>query len=70
MSSLASWLTRAYGGGWGKRHLWHCVGVADTFPEGQIVNALRTQLSWTHLRLLARMGLHKAIELAKVKKKV
>ncbi|WP_207436106.1 DUF1016 N-terminal domain-containing protein [Sabulibacter ruber] len=37
----------------GKRHLWHCVRVADTFPEDHIVNALSTQLSWTHLRLLA-----------------
>ncbi|ALJ01710.1 PDDEXK nuclease domain-containing protein [Rufibacter tibetensis] len=53
ISSLASGLTRAYGRGWGKRHLWHCVRVADTFPEDQIVNALSTQLSWTHLRLLA-----------------
>lgn len=53
ISSLASELTKAYGSGWGKRHLWHCVRVADTFPEDQIMNALSTQLSWTHLRILA-----------------
>ncbi|MFD3003986.1 DUF1016 N-terminal domain-containing protein, partial [Pontibacter toksunensis] len=46
-------LTNTYGRGWSKRHLWHCVRVADTFPEDLIVNALSTQLSWTHLRLLA-----------------
>ncbi len=37
----------------GVRHLWHCVRVADIFPENEIVNALSTQLSWTHLRELA-----------------
>lgn len=53
ISSLSTQLTQAYGKGWGKRHLWHCVRVADTFEENQIVNALSTQLSWTHLRILA-----------------
>ena len=53
ISSLATELTNTYGSGWSKRHLWHCVRVADTFPEDLIVNALSTQLSWTHLRLLA-----------------
>ncbi|WP_460881039.1 PDDEXK nuclease domain-containing protein [Pontibacter rugosus] len=55
VSSLASHLTKSYGRGWSKRHLWHCVRVADTFPGDQIVNALSTQLSWTHLRILAAM---------------
>ncbi len=55
ISSLAAQLTGAYGTGWSKRHLWHCVRVADTFPEDQIVNALSTQLSWTHLRILASL---------------
>lgn len=53
VSSLASQLTNSYGKGWSKRHLWHCVRVADTFPEDEIVNALSAQLSWTHLRTLA-----------------
>ena len=44
ISSLSTQLTQAYGKGWGKRHLWHCVRVADTFEENQIVNALSTQL--------------------------
>ena len=55
ISSLASQLTESFGKGWSKRHLWHCVRVADTFPEDQIVNALSTQLSWTHLRVLASL---------------
>jgi predicted nuclease of restriction endonuclease-like (RecB) superfamily len=33
--------------------LWHCVRTADIFSENEIVNALSTQLSWTHLRELA-----------------
>ncbi|MCC9138797.1 YhcG family protein [Pontibacter silvestris] len=53
VESLSSQLTKTYGKGWSKRHLWHCVRVADTFQEDQIVNALSTQLSWTHLRILA-----------------
>ncbi len=38
---------------WGICHLWHCVRAADIFPEDQIVNALSTQLSWTHICELA-----------------
>lgn len=53
VSSLATQLTEMYGKGWSKRHLWHCVRTAATFPEDQIVTALSTQLSWTHLRILA-----------------
>lgn len=55
VSSLASHLTKSYDRGSSKRLLWHCVRVADTFPEDLIVNALSTQLSWTHLRILAAM---------------
>ena len=51
--TLSQQLTASFGKGWGVRHLWHCVRVADIFPENQIVNALSTQLSWTHLRELA-----------------
>ena len=55
VSSLATQLANSYGKGWSKRHLWHCVRIASTFPEDQIVNALSTQLSWTHLRMLSAM---------------
>jgi predicted nuclease of restriction endonuclease-like (RecB) superfamily len=53
IETLSRQLTTSFGRGWGVRHLWHCVRAADIFPENQIVNALSTQLSWTHLRELA-----------------
>ena len=46
--SLARQLTVEYGKGWSARHLHHCLRFAEVFPDIQIVNALRTQLSWTH----------------------
>ena len=53
IATLSRQLTTSFGRGWGVRHLWHCVRTADIFPENQIVNALSTELSWTHLRELA-----------------
>jgi predicted nuclease of restriction endonuclease-like (RecB) superfamily len=50
IESLSIQLTQQYGKGWGKRHLHNCLRIAETFPGEQIVHALRTQLSWTHLR--------------------
>ena len=50
--SLSKELTAAYGKGWGKRQLHHCLRFAEVFEDLQIVHALRTQLSWTHLRAL------------------
>lgn len=52
VQTLSEHLTAEYGQGWSKRHLHHCLRFAETFPDIQIVNALRTQLSWTHIRLL------------------
>jgi len=53
IANLSEQLRASFGKGWGIRHLWHCVRAADIFTEDQIVNALSTQLSWTHLRELA-----------------
>ena len=50
VESLARQLTLEYGKGWSKRHLHHCLRFAEVLPDIQIVNALRTQLSWTHIR--------------------
>ena len=50
--SLAQQLTLEYGRGWSARHLHHCLRFAETFPDIQIVNALRSQLSWTHIRII------------------
>jgi ribosomal protein S20 len=50
--SLSRQLTAEYGNGWSKRHLHHCLRFAEIIPDIQIVNALRTQLSWTHIRTI------------------
>lgn len=53
IENLAHKLTDRYGAGWGKSKLQHCVRVAYTFTEDEIVYAARTQLTWTHLRTLS-----------------
>ncbi len=50
--SLARQLEAEYGKGWSKRQLHHCLRFAEIFPDIKIVNALRTQLSWTHIRTI------------------
>lgn len=52
ISGLSEQLMLEYGKGWSKRHLHHCIRIAEVFPDIEIVNALRAQLSWTHLRLI------------------
>ena len=43
-------LTAEYGRGFDRRNLFHMIRFAAVFPDEAIVNALRTQLSWTHFR--------------------
>ena len=50
IKNLAVALTERYGKGWSDRKLLHCIRAAYTFSEDQIVYAVRTQLTWTHLR--------------------
>jgi predicted nuclease of restriction endonuclease-like (RecB) superfamily len=52
VEELAQQLTVEFGRGWSKRNLSHMVKFVQTFPDEKIVNALRTQLSWTHFRSL------------------
>ena len=52
VKNLAVRLTERYGKGWSFYKLQHCVRSAYTFSEEQIVYAVRTQLTWTHLRSL------------------
>ena len=52
IAGLSEQLTQAYGKGWSKRHLHHCIRIAEIFPDIEIVHALRSQLSWTHLRFI------------------
>jgi predicted nuclease of restriction endonuclease-like (RecB) superfamily len=52
IKNLAEKLTERYGKGWTLYKLQHCVRSAYTFSEDEIVYAVRTQLTWTHLRSL------------------
>lgn len=45
-------LTHEFGPGWGLRKIQHCVRSADVFSQEQIVSAVRTQLGWTHLKMI------------------
>lgn len=50
--NLSKQLTREYGKGWGVKHLQHCLRIAETFPEKDIVYAVSRELTWTHLRTI------------------
>jgi predicted nuclease of restriction endonuclease-like (RecB) superfamily len=52
MQNLSKLLTEKYGKGWGYEKLKHCVRSAYLFTEEEIRYAVRTQLTWTHLRSL------------------
>lgn len=52
MKNLSLLLTEKYGKGWGYEKLKHCVRSAYLFTEEEIGYAVRTQLTWTHLRSL------------------
>lgn len=52
LKNLSARLTERYGKGWSYSTLQHCVRAAYAFTESEIVSAVRTQFSWTHLRSL------------------
>jgi predicted nuclease of restriction endonuclease-like (RecB) superfamily len=52
MATLAAQLTQDFGKGWSEQQLRHCLRVAETFPDVNILSALRRELSWTHLKTL------------------
>jgi len=52
IETLARQLTGEFGKGFNARSLWFMRDVYLAFP---ILNALRSELSWTHYRLLARV---------------
>jgi hypothetical protein len=54
---LSEKLIQQFGSGWSKRQLWNCVRSADIFTDDDIVHALRSQLSWTHIRVLILLTL-------------
>lgn len=52
IKTLAAHLTQDFGTGWSEQQLRHCLRAAETFPDANILYALRRELSWTHLRTL------------------
>lgn len=55
VANLAEQLTREFGAGWRRRHLWTCVNFARAFPDSKIVHTLCAQLSWSHLRIISTL---------------
>ena len=52
IKELSRMLTRDYGKGFIERNLWYMRAFYRTFPK---VNALRSELTWTHYRLLLKV---------------
>ena len=52
VKSLSKELTQQYGKGWSDKQLRHCLRIAETFPDMEILYALSRQLSWTHFRTI------------------
>jgi hypothetical protein len=52
IQNLSAQLTVRFGKGWSVYKLQHCVRAAYAFSEDEIMYAVRTQLTWTHLRSL------------------
>ncbi len=50
VQTLAAQLELEYGKGWSEKQLRHCLRVAETIPEKEILYALSRELSWTHIR--------------------
>lgn len=53
LPALARQLRAEYGRGWSEQQLRHCIRAAEVFPDEPILSALRRELSWTHLKMLA-----------------
>ena len=52
VAELARQLTADFGKGWSEQQLRHCLRLADTFPDEQILSTVRRELSWSHLKAL------------------
>jgi predicted nuclease of restriction endonuclease-like (RecB) superfamily len=50
VADVAAALSAEYGRGFNLRSLYRMMRFAEVFPDPEIVTALRSQLSWTHLR--------------------
>ena len=52
IKQLSLELTKQYGKGWSEKHLRHCLHIAETFPNIEIVSTLWRQLSWSHIKTI------------------
>jgi len=52
VSTLSKQLVNDYGRGFSPKSLRHMLRFAETFPDLEIVSAVRRQLSWTHFKVL------------------
>lgn len=52
IAQVAEALSAVHGRSFSARNLYYMVRFAEVFPDAEIVNALRSQLTWTHLREL------------------
>ena len=50
VETLSQQLVAEYGSGFSAKNLHHMMRFTETFPEEEIVSALRRQLSWPHFR--------------------
>jgi predicted nuclease of restriction endonuclease-like (RecB) superfamily len=48
--TLSAQLVQEFGKGWGEKHLRHCLRIAETIQDKEILYAVSRELSWTHLR--------------------
>ncbi len=59
IKQLSERLTKSYGKGFNERNLWYMKRFYQTWPK---VNALRSELSWTHYRLLLKVEREEAVK--------
>ena len=52
IAELSSQLTKEFGRGWSEKHLRHCIRIAETIADENILYALSRELSWTHIRTI------------------
>ncbi len=52
VKTLSKRLTEEYGKGWSEQQLRHCLRIAETFPNEEILYTLSRELNWTHLRTI------------------
>ena len=50
LPTLSAKLLRDFGRGWSERNLAYMVRLAETFPDGDILQALSAKLSWSHFK--------------------